>query len=351
MRFLTVTVLWGLMVLAATPFLHARTWTDTAGRQIQAKFVRVVGDTVVLERAGKVMGVPFSSLSPDDQAYVRKETGGDNGPNSALGNPGGEPSPNDNLGYGNTNNEPAVGGDNSVWTDSGGNQVTARLIAFDGTTVLLETTDGQRAQFPLTNFSQADQQRLLNGPRTEIPADGSDPVPAEPYNSQLGITGPGQTNPGMYAPSDPAMPDPGSVATSPTPDSNPYTNPNPYVAPGSPRTGGPTNYGNSETSQGQNSTGQTPTYQQYQPPTYTPPTYEPPEFEMPTTNPPISQQLAHNSSPAVSYVPSSESSSDSSSTRVRVSGRSVRGAWKLIVIVIGAIGGLLGWLKTQIVGD
>ncbi|MDX1945741.1 MAG: hypothetical protein SFU86_10125 [Pirellulaceae bacterium] len=49
-----------------------RVWTDAAGQQTTAKFVRIFGGNVVLSRAGKTISIPFYSLSPPDQEHVRE---------------------------------------------------------------------------------------------------------------------------------------------------------------------------------------------------------------------------------------------------------------------------------------
>src|SRR5206468_1859241 len=49
-----------------------RDWRDTNGWQVTAKFVRYHEGNVILNRLGRVVSMPFDSLSPDDQRYVRK---------------------------------------------------------------------------------------------------------------------------------------------------------------------------------------------------------------------------------------------------------------------------------------
>ena len=52
----------------------ARTFTNTAGRKIEAEIVEVNGDNVVLKMNGKNYPVPISSLSAPDQEYIKKWT-------------------------------------------------------------------------------------------------------------------------------------------------------------------------------------------------------------------------------------------------------------------------------------
>jgi hypothetical protein len=62
------------MLLFAGQALFARNWTDKRGRQIEAKFIRVDGDNVVLQKGSKPITVPFAQLSGEDQDYVRSLT-------------------------------------------------------------------------------------------------------------------------------------------------------------------------------------------------------------------------------------------------------------------------------------
>ena len=60
------------IVLVCQPLL-ARPWTDSTGRKIEAKFVRVHQGKVVLLQGKKVVQVPFYNLSEADQQFVRDE--------------------------------------------------------------------------------------------------------------------------------------------------------------------------------------------------------------------------------------------------------------------------------------
>jgi|GEM_PF-1147405 len=53
----------------------ARTWTDKQGRTIEAEFVKVVQDKVVLNHAGKNVTVPLSELSDADLKFIATKTG------------------------------------------------------------------------------------------------------------------------------------------------------------------------------------------------------------------------------------------------------------------------------------
>ena len=55
----------------AMPIVN-RVWTDVSGNQTTAKFIRIVGDRVVLGWGTKTMIVPFGELSSGDQEYVKE---------------------------------------------------------------------------------------------------------------------------------------------------------------------------------------------------------------------------------------------------------------------------------------
>jgi hypothetical protein len=49
-----------------------RTWTDRFGNQVTAKFVRMFGNRVVLQRATQNLTVPFYDFTSEDQDYLRE---------------------------------------------------------------------------------------------------------------------------------------------------------------------------------------------------------------------------------------------------------------------------------------
>ncbi len=58
-------------VLAMTVWLgQARTWTDTTGKKIEADFLRVVGDKVILKFKGKEVPVEMVKLSEEDRQFI-----------------------------------------------------------------------------------------------------------------------------------------------------------------------------------------------------------------------------------------------------------------------------------------
>lgn len=61
------------ILLAASLELHARTWTSSDGRKLEADFVSAVGGTVTLKRAadGQTFTLPLFKLSAEDQEWIK----------------------------------------------------------------------------------------------------------------------------------------------------------------------------------------------------------------------------------------------------------------------------------------
>ncbi|MCH8474702.1 MAG: hypothetical protein LAT55_05675 [Opitutales bacterium] len=101
----------------------ARTWTNQEGREITAMFVSydTSGVNLLLEDLQEV-AVPLDSLSPEDQEWVREESG-----------------------Y-------------RIWRNQQGAEIEARLINTDGQNVTIERLDGQQfVDVPLRAFSEEDR--------------------------------------------------------------------------------------------------------------------------------------------------------------------------------------------------
>ena len=77
-----------LFLFASSSLLLARTFTDTKGRSIEASITQVKGDkvTLVLDKNGKSHDVAISTLSSEDQKYVREwaKKSEDSEPNSVA---------------------------------------------------------------------------------------------------------------------------------------------------------------------------------------------------------------------------------------------------------------------------
>ena len=119
----------GLALLAGLGILapyraDGRTWTDQKGRTLEAKFVRVSGNEVVLEKGFKVIRVPLDQLSEADRQYVQKQL-------EAEGQ--------------------------RLWTDVHGKPLSARLLRMIGDKVELREQD-QKIQIPFAKLSYDDQE-------------------------------------------------------------------------------------------------------------------------------------------------------------------------------------------------
>ncbi len=63
-----------LICAASLSAANARTWTNQAGKTIEADFVSLKGDTLVLKGAnGKTYEIPLASLSEADQTFAREQ--------------------------------------------------------------------------------------------------------------------------------------------------------------------------------------------------------------------------------------------------------------------------------------
>jgi len=88
-----VKFVWILFVLGGIAPLQARIWTEAAtGRTINADFVKVDGDSVVIRLAGgTTTKIAISRLSEADQSFVKEQAAaGKNSPGSADDSKGGD---------------------------------------------------------------------------------------------------------------------------------------------------------------------------------------------------------------------------------------------------------------------
>ena len=60
-------------ILLSSPVCLSRTWTNQGGKAIEADFVKLDGEQVVLRMNGKEYNIPLASLSEGDQAHARQE--------------------------------------------------------------------------------------------------------------------------------------------------------------------------------------------------------------------------------------------------------------------------------------
>lgn len=82
----------GFSVFSASA-AQARTWTNRFGKTTQGDFVRVHNFNVVLKSSGRVIQVPFITLSDDDQQFIREELTKQGKADEVARLPGGLPIP------------------------------------------------------------------------------------------------------------------------------------------------------------------------------------------------------------------------------------------------------------------
>lgn len=70
-----LTLLFGIATLALPQTSDLRTWTASDGRVIRAKFIKLDGDAVVVEKDGEAFAVPLAKLSTDSAAQARSLAG------------------------------------------------------------------------------------------------------------------------------------------------------------------------------------------------------------------------------------------------------------------------------------
>jgi len=120
----------------------ARVWTDNNGRSVNATFVRIFGEEVVLrEPSGNVFKVPIRTLSEEDQAYLRSKL--------------------ESQGF-------------RVFTSVDGKQIEAQYLRIRDGKVFMKINDAPTS-IPFDRFSLADQQYIreqaaAEGEQQEVPA-------------------------------------------------------------------------------------------------------------------------------------------------------------------------------------
>ena len=169
--------------------LHARTWTDGNGKQIEAVFVRASGDTVILQHKGHQAAFPISGFSAEDQEYLRGKikTPIRTSPRQAVQPPaarqlpppaqvGPNPVPPPTTVKPSLAQNPSDISKPRTWTDSEGRQIKAKFVEMKGQDVVL-ARGRKNITVPFAKFCQADRELM----RTSLAANGKGHlVPDEP---------------------------------------------------------------------------------------------------------------------------------------------------------------------------
>jgi hypothetical protein len=180
-----------LMCMLAGPALFARVWTDRQGQTIDAQFIRLRGESVVLQKGLKPLVIPFSEFCDKDQEYIREQTknkGGAKPPavpksddESAEAKkskttddanpftPDDEKKPDasarteEKKPKGEDATAPEIntegGFDERTWTDIKGNKLTANFSRIENKMVIL-LKNGQEQRYQLDRFSPNDKKYI-----------------------------------------------------------------------------------------------------------------------------------------------------------------------------------------------
>jgi hypothetical protein len=62
------------LLLILSNLLNARTWTNQEGKQIQAEFISLQGEAVVIRMQGRTYTIPLKTLSEQDQEFAKAES-------------------------------------------------------------------------------------------------------------------------------------------------------------------------------------------------------------------------------------------------------------------------------------
>lgn len=64
-------LLFGLLMVVLLTIASGRTWTSSDGRTLEGEFVRAEGEVAVVNVKGRILRIPFASLSEEDVAFVK----------------------------------------------------------------------------------------------------------------------------------------------------------------------------------------------------------------------------------------------------------------------------------------
>ncbi|MHB8902525.1 MAG: TFIIB-type zinc ribbon-containing protein [Thermoguttaceae bacterium] len=181
---------WGILFVLASE-VEARKWTDSAGNEINAEYVRIHQGEVILRQGSRILKCPYDKFSEADKEYIRQQMESGQAKESrpgALTQIAGGAAP-----------EPAADGVRELrtWQDQRGNKILAQYAGFSAGNVEL-LKEGGRVSYRYDAFSTADQDYVAqilvaDGRGSEVPARlppaGSEGVPSVPMGG-YGHVGP-----------------------------------------------------------------------------------------------------------------------------------------------------------------
>lgn len=151
---------------------HARTWTNHQGRKIEAEFVRLDGQNVVLQMNGKEVSVALVQLSDADKQFVFQQiagaststpsAGSESAANEPLSSSSGDGDDDDDgpSSRGTREDDPSTGALRvRTWTDVQGNKIRAKFVRIhEGNVVLKQGL--KTVPCPIEKLSDDDQNYL-----------------------------------------------------------------------------------------------------------------------------------------------------------------------------------------------
>lgn len=139
-----------VVCLALASPSEARKWTDAAGNQLSAEYVRIHEGEVILRQGSRLIKCPYDKFSDLDKAYIREQMEAERTKSkrrAGLNQIGGPVEPE------------VTDGDARelrTWSDLQGKKILAQYTGFSGASVEL-IKDGLRVSYPYIAFSPSDQ--------------------------------------------------------------------------------------------------------------------------------------------------------------------------------------------------
>ncbi len=158
---------WCILLMLATS-VEARKWTDVAGNQINAEYVRIHEGEVILRQGNRILKCPYDRFCELDKAYIRQQMEAESEKEnrrlgvSQVGGPVASEKSDDDEDY-----------ELRTWRDMQGNKILAQYAGFTAGRVEL-IKEGKRVSYRYEAFSPVDQQYVADilvteGRGSEIP--------------------------------------------------------------------------------------------------------------------------------------------------------------------------------------